>query len=168
MAQSFGTKGAGAVLPTNLQPMALLNYTTEIAPEKTVAEIQKKLAQAGASQVLHGYDAHGNLSELSFRIKTQLGELSFRLPANIEAVEAILTRQFKSGRSRFTTREHATKVAWRILKDWVEAQLALLQTGMVTLEQVFLPYVQSANGETLYEAIERKRFSGFLLQDRSK
>ena len=42
--------------------------------------------------------------------------MAFRLPANIEAVQAILQRQFKSGRSRFTSREHATKVAWRILK----------------------------------------------------
>jgi hypothetical protein len=69
------------------------------------------------STQIHGYDAHGNLSELSFRIKTQFGEMAFRLPANIEAVEAILTRQFRSGRSRFTSREYATKVAWRILKD---------------------------------------------------
>jgi hypothetical protein len=104
---------------------ALLNYTTEIAAEKTVGEIQRKLAQAGASQVLHGYDGAGNLSELSFRIKTQFGEMAFRLPANIEAVEAILTRQFRSGRSKFTSREHVTKVAWRILKDWVKAARAV-------------------------------------------
>src|SRR5204863_552686 len=112
---------------------ALLNYTTEVAAEKTVSEIQRKLAEAGASQVLHGYDREGNLSELSFRIKTQFGEMAFRLPANIEAVQAILQRQFRSGRSKFTTKEHAGKVAWRILKDWTDAQLALLRTGQVTV-----------------------------------
>jgi hypothetical protein len=143
--------------------MPLLNYTTSISSEKTVGDIQRKLALAGASQVLHGYDAHGNLSELSFRIRTQFGEMAFRLPANIEAVEAILQRQFKSGRSRFVSREHATKVAWRILKDWTEAQLALLQTGMVTIEQAFLPYAQNANGQTVYEALCEKRFAGMLM-----
>lgn len=143
--------------------MKLLNYTTEINAEKTVSEIQKRLASAGASQVLHGYDGAGNLSELSFRIKTQFGEMAFRLPANIEAVEAILTRQFKSGRSRFASREQATKVAWRILKDWVEAQLALLQTGMVTVEQAFLPYMQNNEGETVYEFYSRKKFAGMLM-----
>jgi hypothetical protein len=141
----------------------LLNYTTEIAAEKTVGEIQRKLAQAGARQVLHGYDTNGNLNELSFRIKTQFGEMAFRLPANIEAVEAILTRQFKSGRSRFASREQATRVAWRILKDWVEAQLALLQTGMVTIEQAFLPYAQNEKGQTIYEALSEKRFAGMLM-----
>jgi hypothetical protein len=143
--------------------MKLLNFSTTIAAEKTVSEIQAKLAQAGASQVLHGYDRNGNLSELSFRIRTQFGEMAFRLPANIEAVEAILTRQFRSGRSRFTSREHATKVAWRILKDWVEAQLALLQTGQVTIEQVFLAYAQNQDGQTTYEALCEKRFAGMLM-----
>lgn len=142
----------------------LLNYTTEIAAEKSVGEIQRRLAQAGVSQVLHGYDAEGNLSELSFRIKTQFGEMSFRMPANVEAVQAILRRQFKSGRSRFTSREHATKVAWRILKDWVEAQLALLRTGQVTIEQVFLAYAQNDTGQTMYEALVERKFAGLLTQ----
>lgn len=140
----------------------LLNYSTAVSAEKTVGEIQRKLAQAGATQVLHGYDRAGNLTELSFRIQTQFGEMAFRLPANIEAVEAILTRQFRSSRSRFTSREHASKVAWRILKDWVEAQLALLQTGMVTIEQVFLPYAQNDKGQTVYETLLDRRFAGML------
>jgi excinuclease UvrABC nuclease subunit len=140
----------------------LLNYTTEINAEKSVSEIQRRLAQAGVSQVMHGYDHEGNLNELSFRIKTQFGDMSFRMPANVEAVQAILQRQFKSGRSRFTSREHATKVAWRILKDWVEAQLALLRTGQVTIEQVFLAYAQNEEGKTMYEALVERKFAGML------
>jgi hypothetical protein len=154
-------------LKDNYKTMALLNYTTEISSEKSVGEIQKKLAQAGVSQVLHGYDAEGNLTELSFRIKTQFGVMSFRMPANIEAVQAILRRQFRSGRSRFTTREHASKVAWRILKDWVEAQLALLRTGQVTIEQAFLSYMQDNTGQTVYEGLLKKKFSGLALMERT-
>lgn len=141
----------------------LLNYTTEIAAEKSVGEIQKRLALAGAHQVLHGYDEEGNLSELSFRIKTQFGDMAFRMPANVAAVQAILQRQFRSGRSRFTSREHATKVAWRILKDWVEAQLALFRTGQVTIEQLFLAYAQDNKGKTVYEALVDRKFSGLAL-----
>ena len=147
--------------------MGLLNYTTDVAAEKSVSEIQKKLAQAGVSQVLHGYDAEGNLTELSFRIKTQFGVMSFRMPANIEAVQAILRRQFKSGRSRFTTREHASKVAWRILKDWVEAQLALLRTGQVTIEQAFLSYMQYDDGRTIYERLVTTKFQGLALMEKT-
>lgn len=149
-------------------PSRLLNYTTEISAEKTVAEIQRELARTGASQILHGYDGEGNLSELSFRIVTRFGEMSFRLPANVEAVEAILQQQFKSGRSRFTKREHATKVAWRILKDWIEAQLALLRTGQVTVEQAFLAYAQDNTGRTVYEALTDQKFKGLALPAPSK
>ena len=141
--------------------MKLLNYTTTVSAEKTVGEIQRKLATAGASQILHGYDKNANLNELSFRIKTQFGEMAFRLPANIEAVEAILLRQFKR-RNAYSSREQATRVAWRILKDWIEAQLALLQTGQVTIEQAFLAYMQNDQGVTVYEALREKRFAGLL------
>jgi hypothetical protein len=145
----------------------LLNYTTEIAADKTVGEIQRKLALAGASQVLHGYDPPGNLSELSFRIKTQFGELPFLLPANIDVVEAISQRQFRTGRSQMASREHAVNVAWHILKVWIEAQLALLRTGMVTIEQVFLPYAQNAEGQTVYEALRDRKFEQLTLEDRA-
>ena len=74
--------------------MALLNYSTQIAPEKTVSEIQAKLAKAGAFQVLHEYErGSGELVGLSFRITTQFGDLAFELPANIDAVETILKKQ---------------------------------------------------------------------------
>jgi len=52
------------------------------------------------------------------------------------------------------------RVSWRILKDWVEAQMALVETHMVTLEQVFLPYAVTDDGQTIYD---RLRGSNFLL-----
>ncbi len=99
--------------------MGLLNYTTSISSDKTVAEIQAKLAKAGARQVLHEYDASGNVNAISFRIVTKFGEMAFRLPANISSVEAVLKRQFRRG--KMVTREQASRVGWRILKDWIES-----------------------------------------------
>jgi hypothetical protein len=140
-----------------------LNYTTSISAEKTVSEIQAKLAKAGAFQVLHEYQrGTGDLVGLSFRITTQFGELSFELPARIEAVETILKRQRVRVRAG---REQAVRVAWRILKDWIEAQLALIETGMVTIEQVFLPYAQNKNGETLYEVLRDQKFAQLTLTE---
>jgi hypothetical protein len=140
----------------------LLNYSTGIAPEKTVSEIQAKLAKAGAYQILHEYQRDTReLIGLSFRITTQFGDVAFELPANISAVELVLKKQRARVRP---SREQAARVAWRILKDWVEAQLALIETDMVTMEQVFLPYCQGANGETLYEAIRKKKFAGLLTE----
>jgi len=142
--------------------MPLLNYTTSISPEKTVAEIQSKLAKAGAWQILHEYQrGTGELIGLSFRIDTQFGAMAFRLPANIDAVSKILIAQRVRSRP---DRQQATRVAWRILKDWVEAQLALIQTGQVTMEQVFLAFAQDSRGKTVYESLVEKKFAGLLME----
>src|SRR4030095_4409462 len=140
--------------------MPLLNYTTSISPEKTVAEIQSKLAKAGAWQILHEYQrGTGELIGLSFRIDTQFGPMAFRLPANIDAVTKILVKQRVRSKP---DRAMAARVAWRVLKDWVEAQLALLETGQVTMEQVFLAFAQDSKGRTVYETLVGQKFAGLL------
>lgn len=65
--------------------MPLLNYTTSIAADKTVAEIQSMLIKAGASAVLAEYEA-GVITALSFKMKMGEQELSFRLPTDPKPV----------------------------------------------------------------------------------
>jgi len=48
-------------------------------------------------------------------------------------------------------RAQAERVAWRIVKDWVEAQLAILESEMVHLDEIFLPYMVNNNGQTVFE-----------------
>lgn len=135
--------------------MAILNYTTSIATEKTASEIQSKLVKAHAHAVLSEYE-NCVLSHLSFKINTKHGEIAFRLPANAEGVLKAMQRDHKVPKN-LKTREQAARVAWRIVKDWVEAQLAIIEADMATLPQVFLPYMQTQDG-TLYECFERKGF----------
>jgi hypothetical protein len=45
----------------------------------------------------------------------------------------------------------AERVSWRILKDWVEAQLALIESGQAEMGQVFMPYAMNDQGRTMYE-----------------
>ncbi|HEY2627025.1 MAG TPA: hypothetical protein VGI41_09785 [Candidatus Udaeobacter sp.] len=95
-------------------------------------------------------------------------EIAFRLPANVEAVQRILKKQALTGKipRRYADDiEQATRTAWRILKDWLLAQLALIETGMATVEQVFLPYAQNASGQTVYEALLEKKFTGLALPE---
>lgn len=132
--------------------MPLLNYTTSIAPQKTVMEIQTMLAKAGASAILADYDTEGNIVALSFRLKADQGqEISFKLPTAWQPVHETLKRQRVS--SKYQTPEQALRVAWRITKDWVEAQLAIIETRMVTTAQVFLPYAITRDGSTVYEYV---------------
>lgn len=133
--------------------MALLNYTTSIEASKTVSEIQKILAKHGAKSILIDYDTEGLVEALSFRVTTPQGDAGIKLPVNPDTVLTVLTRQCRLGKvpNRYVNRPQAVRVAWRIIKDWVEAQMAILETEMVKMEQIFLPYVIGRDGRTLYE-----------------
>lgn len=133
--------------------MAILNYTTSIATEKTAGEIQKKLALTGAQAVLSEYDENGVMCAMSFRINN----IYFRLPINVEGVYQSLQKDNRIPR-KYKTYEQAARVAWRIIKDWVEAQIAIIQAGQADLAQVFLPYAQNKDGRTLYEVIKENGF----------
>lgn len=131
--------------------MPLLNYTTSIAPQKTVMEIQSLLAKAGASSIMADYDTDGNIVALSFRLKADGQDIAFKLPTAWQPVLETLKRQNVS--RTLQTPEQALRVAWRITKDWVAAQLAIIETRMVTTAQVFLPYAITKDGSTVYEYI---------------
>lgn len=133
--------------------MPLLNYTTSIAPQKTVMEIQSALAKVGAAQILTDFDSDGNIVALSFKINNPETNMpiAFRLPTDWKPVQETLKRQRVS--PKLQTPEQALRVAWRITKDWIEAQVAIIETKMVTPAQVFLPYAVTKDGLTVYEYI---------------
>jgi len=126
----------------------LLNYTTTVSVQKTVGEMHGLLVQAGARQISTDYSTTGAPSALTFTVETSYGPREFRLPADTSRVLAAMRRNRVP--PRYLNPEQAERVAWRILKDWLEAQLALLKIDMVTLDQVMLPYMQS-EGRTVYE-----------------
>lgn len=140
----------------------ILNYTTSISVEKTVAEIQKALSQHDGIQILTSYSG-GILSSISFRLSTKHGLLSFLLPAKIDNIQRVLENSRVT--AKLKTREQAARVAWRIIKDWIEAQMALVQADQVTMEEVFLPFLQDTSGKTLYSLLEAKKFSGLALPE---
>lgn len=138
--------------------MPILNYTTSINAEKTVSEIQRLLAKRKAKAILTEYDDDGVLSHLSFRLATAHGIVSFRMPANINGVHKALCSDKKITAKKYRTREHASRVAWRICKDWIEAQVAIVDAEMADMLEIFLPYAQMETGETVYEVFEKKNF----------
>lgn len=136
--------------------MALLNYTTKIDPDKTASEISKCLSMHGASAVMTEYDpVEGQVIALSFKVKMGEREIAFRLPSDWKPVLKVLEQQWnqrKIGGPR-PDKYQAVRVSWRIIKDWVEAQMALVETQMVTTAQVFLPYAVMRDGKTLSETV---------------
>lgn len=122
--------------------MALLNYTTQISAEKTAAEIAVILARVGATQVLTDYH-NGKAIGLSFAVPFEGQVLNYRLPVDPIPVYDTFMRQRIA--PKYRTKDQAERTAWRIVKSWIEAQLAIVETRMVSLPEVMLPYMLTPN-----------------------
>jgi len=135
--------------------MSLLNYSTVIKTEKTVSEIQGILAEAGAQAVMSEFDDARVLTAISFRMNTSFGLMSYRLPSRIDPIWKILSED-RNIRPKFRTWDQASRVAWRIIKDWIEAQLALVEADQADIDQVFLPYMEINAGVTVFDRLKEK------------
>lgn len=136
--------------------MPIANYTTTISADKTVGEIQGMLSRAGAAAVMFEFEA-SIVTAVSFKIPHNNVMISFRLPSNIDKMYIYL--QNSGVPRKYRSREQAARVAWRIIKDWLRAQLAIIETEQAEMVEVFLPYAQNpATGQTLYEHFESGGF----------
>ena len=146
-----------------MQPIK--NYTSDIPIERIFAELQQTLAVHGAKQIAFDYGDDGKVHGVTFVVPTGGRLLSVKLPARVKNAQALLKQQWdanlishKRGAEKTYGFEQAYRVAWRNILDWVQAQMALLDIGMVKLEEVFLPYVVYRDGKTLYEYYEHRGF----------
>lgn len=135
--------------------MPLMNYTTKVPPEQTAGEIVGILARSGASEVSTRYNA-GRPVGIAFSVETAHGPRRFVMPARASAVQRTLAKQYQQGKvSRALASEaQAERVGWRILKDWVQAQMAIIEVGMASLDEVMLPYLETRDGRTVYEVLQ--------------
>lgn len=129
--------------------------TTEVSVERTAAEITKTLVTGGARQLTMDYDGQGNVTGIQFSLQLPEGIVSFKLPARVDPVEKIMLKRrtnYMDSKARQRLREQAERVAWRQLLRWVQAQMAMVETGMVQAHEVFLPYtVHPQTKQTLFE-----------------
>ena len=136
--------------------MPILNYTTTITTTRTVAELQVILAKAGVQKLLVDYDPAGGGEALALTFAVPVGPekqlMWFALPSHWQGVQRALKRE--GAAAKYQTEAQARRVSWRIIKNWCEAQLAIIEAGQAALAEVFLPYAQTPGGQTLYRAIE--------------
>ncbi len=144
------------------------NYTSN--SKQTFDKIQKILASHKARQVFFEYNDHGQIITLAFSL--QIGErtIAFKLPARVEKVETIFLINKKNKMRYDWDKERATlsdedkqqayRTAWANIRDWLDAQMALIDTEQVKIEEVFLPYAVNREGKTYFEVVSTQ---GYLL-----
>ena len=93
--------------------------TTKVPASKTASEIQEMLARHGASKVMTEYD-EGAAALLASA--SRYPERRSTFPARVGAVGRLLDEQGVS-----SSPERAEMVAWRNVKDWIAAQIAIIE-----------------------------------------
>lgn len=138
------------------------NYTSSVPVETTIARIEKALCAAKVRNVIKDYDENGVVA-LYFTLQNPAADslVPVRLPANIESVMKVLREKMKRPRPETLRRlwQQANRTAWKLMQDWVEVQLSLIELQQVEALQVFLPYVWDGK-RTYYTALKE---SGFKL-----
>jgi hypothetical protein len=129
--------------------MALKNTYAKLGAGRYIQDAQEALVKAGAIGIQSGYE-DGRITTLAFVLDLNGQRVQFKLPVNWRNFQRVLK---KEQNRRADEDDYAYKVAWACTKDWIEAQMAFVESENVTLPQIFLPYVVVKGGKTLFEKV---------------
>lgn len=140
--------------------------TTEVPAERTAAEVSAELIKAGATQIATTYE-NCKVTGLRWTMKVNGQDALFEMPARIYPVYKILMLRVgydvkyepPSDKRNAKVWSKAERVAWRQLLRWVQAQNAMLETGMVQPMEVFTAYwIPPGSSETLFKTVMGQQF----------
>lgn len=149
-----------------MKSKVLYMETTGIAPERSAAEVSSELIKAGATQINTSYNA-GKIVGLRWVMRVNGVEALFEMPARVEPIYRIFAARkgHKTGRDTSGKAvygdlyEKAERVAWRQLLRWVQAQNAMIETGMVQPMEVFTAYyIRPGDSRTLGQWLLETQF----------
>lgn len=136
------------------------NYTSEVDADKSIAGIEKALAEFGATNVSKDYDA-GECVRMSFTvIDPESGmPLDVVLEANADRVyEAMKGKRGLTDRQVAQLRRQSRRTAWRNLHELVQIQLTMLHLKQRSVMQSFLPdTVDAQTGQPVHVLISQTR-----------
>jgi hypothetical protein len=149
--------------------------STEVPAERTAAEVSAELIKAGATQIATDYQ-NGKITGLRWTLRVNGIDALFQMPARVVPMYLLLLRRKGYGENWLTSYafkdgvpsnrdqwEKAERVAWRQLLRWVQAQNAMIETGMVRPMEVFTAYwippgQEPGSERTLFEGLIERQF----------
>ena len=131
--------------------------STGISAEKTASEISIILSRSNLVKYIQFEYNEGSITGISFIIMAGAKRLPFKLSARWGPVLDAMDNDRRTPR-HLCNPDQARRVAWRQLLRWVQAQMALIEIGMVDIKEIFMSYLKVTDGQTLYESLEKKSF----------
>jgi hypothetical protein len=163
--------------------MFLKNYTSNVPVHQTIHRIEQVLIRCGVSGITKEYAPEpGKIAAITFHIKIDPDKppITIRLPADekkaLDALwldyvgtdklapdgERIQWNSYKK-KVRKDFKDQAERTAWKIIQDWVEVQMSMIQTKQAEFIQVFLPYVWDQQlQQNFYDRLKSTNYKGLL------
>ena len=141
-------------------PARIKNYLSDMPVKDSLGMIHEALAAHGARRILNDYGERGQITAISFEIIVNGQSLAFTLPNRFERVMSLVEaawREMGKSLAGDALREQALKTSWANIRDWVLAQMALIDSQVVKTEEVFFPYLLEEGGQTAYERFEQRQ-----------
>ena len=136
------------------------NYTSQVNAGRTVSMIESELVGIGANKIEKTYH-NGAVNGIIFSIDLPDGiSLCYKLPAKIEEARGIL-REIPEYRRKpkVWIEAQAERTAWKIIYEWVQIQVAMIQLHQADAMQVFLPYAYNRiRKQTFYDQMVESKF----------
>lgn len=162
--------------------MFLKNYTSDVPVSRTLDRIEKVLIRCGVARISKDYGANGEVIAVQFVIQPGDGapEMTVRLPADKEkALNALwldyvdgdtldktgdrlmysYSQRKKKSKKDFT--EQAERTAWKIIQDWVEVQMSMIQLNQAEYREVFMPYIWDGKN-TIFQKVKANGYRAML------
>ena len=159
--------------------MFLKNYTSDVPVSQTIDRIEKVLIKCGVAGIMKEYGPTGQVSALTFKIVLNgAAPWVIRMPANVQKAWDALWLNYADGdklsedgmrlhwspykkKRKADFREQAERTAWKIVQDWIEVQMSMVQMQQADFREVFLPYVWDGK-RTYFHSLRESGFAGLL------
>jgi hypothetical protein len=125
--------------------------TTRVSIDDTKHQIEKLLAQQGASRF--GYATSASEAEVTFTLRNRFVRYRLLLPdPGDKAFTYTSSRRFRrTPEEAKRLHAQAVKARWRALHLVIKAKLEAIAAGIATFEEEFLAYTILPNGRTVAE-----------------
>lgn len=158
--------------------MFLKNYTSEQPVSQTIFKIEQILIRCGVHAIQKEYRQDGSVTALTFTITLSGGSpWPIRVPADVEKALDALWKNYvgddkltpdgkalewsRKKLKRESFRDQAERTAWKIMQDWIEVQMSMIQMQQADWRQVFLPYVWDGK-RSYFDRLVDTRFAGLI------
>jgi len=157
--------------------MFLKNYTSNVPVSQTIYRIEQVLIRCGVSGITKEYrGTNGEISAITFHIQPDQGapRMTIRIPADKEKALDALWLNYANGeqlssdgkslawsphkkKRKSDFAQQAERTAWKIVQDWIEVQMSMIQMKQAEYREVFLPYAWDGE-RTFYQALKEGGF----------